>query len=192
MPRRTIPLVPGSYYHVYNRGHNGANIFFETENYLYFINKFRTYIGRDHAQVIAYVLMPNHYHFLLEVISDQFSFAMKNFSISYVRAINERYKRTGALFQGAFQARIIEQNSYLLQLSKYIHLNPVHAKLEKKPETWPYSSYNEYIGYRKGTFPHPEIILEQFGSNQASAPEAYRCFVEEPHDEILPGHLLFD
>jgi REP element-mobilizing transposase RayT len=90
--------------------------------------------------------MPNHYHFLLEISSEDFSIAMQKFSISYVKSINKRYNRTGSLFEGAFQARRIDRNEYLLHLSRYIHLNPVLAGLVRHPEDWVYSSYREYIG----------------------------------------------
>jgi putative transposase len=80
----------------------------------------------------------------------------------------------GPLFQGPFHAKLVEEDGNLLQLSQYIHLNPVRAKLVKKPEDWVYSSYQDYLGLRRGTLPKPGVILEYFSSIAD-----YRAFVEE-------------
>ena len=198
MPRRKVALVPGSYYHIYNRGHNSGNIFFETANYDYFLRQFKKYIAGKHANVIAYILMPNHYHFLLELINSNFSHSMQNFSISYVKAINERYGRSGTLFQGAFQSKLVEQNEYLLHLSRYIHLNPIRAGLVKFPGDWIYSSYLEYVGLRNGNLPKPDIVLAQFKTSEvletSEVCKRYHEFVQEPSIDQTKtiAHLLFD
>jgi len=192
MPRRTTPLVPDCYYHIYNRGHNGIDIFYEPENYAFFLRQFSRYVCGEHADVIAYALMPNHYHFFLEVRSFEFSHSMQNFSISYVKAINKRYKRSGTLYQGSFQAKIVAQNRYLLHLSRYIHLNPVSAGLVDQPEDWEYSSYRGYIGLREGTIPQPSIVLNQFQVPGKNGSKHYRSFVEDLQDENIITNLLFD
>lgn len=198
MPHREAALIPGSYYHIYNRGHNGANIFYESANYDFFLRQFKKYIAGKHAKVIAYVLMPNHYHFLLQVTTSDFSHAMQNFSISFVKAMNKRYSLTGALFQGAFQAKLVEKDEYLLHLSRYIHLNPVTTGLVESPEEWIYSSYLEYVDQRNGTLPEPEIVLSQFETSEVSETSEvyrrYREFTEAPvanHQKTI-AHLVFD
>ena len=125
MPRRITPLIPDEYYHLYNRGHNRDRIFFERENYDYFLRRLCKYVVPEHAIVVAYVLMPNHYHFILRVVTQHLSQAMQRFGISYTKSINKRMNRTGNLFQGAFQAKLIDSVEYLLHLSRYVHLNPV-------------------------------------------------------------------
>ena len=135
--------------------------------------------------------MPNHYHFLVEVRSFEFSHAMQNFSISSIKAINKHYKRSGALYQGAFQAKIVEQNPYLLHLSRYIHLNPVSAGLVDVPEDWEYSSYREFVGLTS-TLPQPDIVLNQFQVPDANRSELYRQFVEDIQDEKIIVDVLFD
>ena len=189
MPRRDIPLIAGNYYHLYNRGHNRMHIFFDEENYLFFLRRLRRYLVPEHARLIAYVLMPNHYHLLVQAITDDLSHAMQLFSISYTKAINKRFGRTGALFQGAFKAKMVDRDEYLLHLSRYLHLNPVRAGLVQCPEDWAYSSYREYIGLRKGTLPQPGIILEQVGG-----PATYRAFVEAyaAADRQIIASLLFE
>jgi putative transposase len=197
MPRRTTPIVAEEYYHVYNRGHNRQRIFFERENYLFFLRQLRKYLlGQDETSevsetsevctVVAYCLMPNHFHLLVQPQDDQFSRRMQRFSISYTKAINKRYERVGSLFQGQFQAVRVDQNAYLLHLSRYVHLNPVIAGLVERPEDWEFSSYRDYAGLRRGTLPRPDAVLGQF-SNARAYVAAYG-----PVDKGVIAHLLFD
>jgi REP element-mobilizing transposase RayT len=124
MPRRAEPLIAGEYYHIYNRGSNRARVFLEDANYGFFLSRLRRYhLGvesqtsealRETSEVyqtatsfVAYCLMPNHYHLIAQPHDDDFSHRMQLLTISYTKAINERYHRVGALFQGAFRARRI-------------------------------------------------------------------------------------
>ena len=188
MPRREVRLIAGQYYHLYNRGHNRARIFFEPENYAFFLRRLREYVVPKHACVIAYMLIANHYHLLVRLQTDNLSHAMQLLGISYTKAINTRFQRTGALFQGAFQAKLIDRDEYLLHLSRYIHLNPVRAGLVQRAEDWPYSSYSDYLGLRNGTLPQPQLVLDHFASRAD-----YQAFVEAyaPQDRETIAHLLF-
>ena len=87
---------------------------------------------------------------------------MQLFAISYTKSINRRFNRVGALFQGAFQSKVIDDDEHLAHLSRYIHLNPVRAGLVRQAQEWPFSSYREYVGLRKGTLPMTDLVLEQF------------------------------
>lgn len=194
MPRRTTSLVPGCFFHVYNRGHNCERIFFEEENYAFFLRRFREHVASEVGLVAAYVLMPSHFHFVVKLQTDGFSRAMQNFQISYTKAINTRFRRVGSAFQGAFQAKQVETDEYLLHLSRYLHLNPVSAGMVRMAEEWAYSSYREYVGLREGTLPHPEIVLRQFANDSSIAQLQYRKFVEsyqEARDRERIAHLLF-
>jgi hypothetical protein len=106
--------------------------------------------------------MPNHYHFILRVVTPHLSHAMQRFGFSYTKSINKRKNRTGNLFQGAFQAKRIDSEEYLLHLSRYVHLNPVRAKLVHSAEAWEFSSYREYVGLRGGTLPQVESVFCEF------------------------------
>ena len=197
MPRRRTPLIAGECYHLFNRGVNRQEIFFELENYLFFLRRMRrcllgegeTFEVLDSTTIIAYCLMPNHFHLLVQPHSDQLSRLMQRLSISYTKAINKRYGRVGPLFQGQFQAARVDRNEYLLHLSRYIHLNPVAAGLVEHPQDWEYSSFREYIGLRPGTLPMPALVLSQF-----PGPAAYREYVEsyESGDRQAIANLLFD
>jgi putative transposase len=188
MPQRTIDLCPGETYHLYNRGNNRECIFFERENYLFFLRRLREYL-LPVLDIVAYCLMPSHYHLLALLKEPDLSYRLQLFSISYTKAMNRRYDRVGALFQGAFRAKHVDGNDYLVHLSRYVHLNPVIAGQVDRPEEWEFSSYREYIGLRDGTLPSPEIVLSQFQS-----PQAYRAFVESymPHERGMIADLLFD
>ena len=173
MPRRSVDLVAGECYHLYNRGNNRQPIFYERDNHLFFLRRLREYLIPI-LDIAAYCLMPTHYHLLVLLKEADLSHRMQLFSIAYTKAMNKRYDRVGALFQGAFRVRHVEDDGYLAQLSCYIHLNPVMGGLVERPEDWEFSSYREYIGLRRGTLPKPEIVLSQFAS-----PQAYREFVED-------------
>ncbi len=197
MPRRTTPLIAGEYYHIYNRGNNRSNIFFEQENYLFFLQRLREYVvdgkcrrqtsevsktsevSQARAAIIAYCLMPNHYHLLVQPNDDVFSHRFQNFIISYTKAINQRFERVGALFQGVFQAKRVDREEYLVSLAAYIHLNPVRAGMTRCAEDWPFSSYRDYVGLRQGTLIRPAVILQHFES-----PHVYQESVERQTSEV--------
>jgi len=189
MPYRSVELRAGECYHIYNRGNNYSDIFFERQNYLYFLRQMRKYLVSDVLDIIAYCLMPNHYHLLLRLNADTFSRPMQRLALSYTKAINKRYGRVGSLFQGRFKALHVDRNEYLLHLSRYIHLNPVMAGRVRKPEDWEFSSYQEFVGMRDGKLPKPDVVLSQFPS-----PDAYRAFVESytDGDEERIRHLMLD
>jgi len=165
MPRRESPFLPGHYYHLYNRGHNRQAIFFEQANYVYFLRGIKRYLSGA-LDIIAYCLMPTHYHLLMRVKEPQTeisaSRAMQKIIISYTKAINHRFKRVGALFQGQFQSKRVADESYLVNLCVYIHANPVKDGLVVAPEDWDYSNYREWLGMRDGTMVDQAFIQEHF------------------------------
>jgi REP element-mobilizing transposase RayT len=189
MPYRETIFQAGQYYHLYNRGNNRQDIFFERENYLFFLRSLRRYLLVETLDVIAYCLMPNHYHLLVCLKTAHLSAAMQAFSLSYTKAMNRRYNRVGSLFQGRFQAILVESTEYLLNLSRYIHWNPVKAGLVKQPQDWEFSSFHEYVGLRGGTLPKTEDILAALGSE-----DACHSYMTMEMDAISPGlrGLLLD
>jgi REP element-mobilizing transposase RayT len=172
MPRRKVAFLPGYYYHLYNRGNNRQNIFFERENYLFFLRQFRQHVMGT-ADVLAYCLMPNHYHFLVCLKEENLSEKMGLFSLSYTKAINKRIQRSGALFQGPFQSIHVDKDAYLLNLTRYIHLNSVKAGLVERPADWEFSSYPEYVEQRQGSLPQYQSLQQEAGGASA-----YQRFVE--------------
>jgi putative transposase len=167
MPRRHLTFQPGYYYHLYNRGNNRQNIFFERENYLYFLRLLRRYLIEQALEVLAYCLMPNHYHLLVYCKTNRVTDGMRSLSLAYTKAINCRYNRVGTVFRGRYQASWVDREAYLQHLVQSIHLNPVKATLVKSAEEWEFSSYRDYAGLRKGTLPQTQMIRELLGSESA-------------------------
>ncbi|PKN92567.1 MAG: transposase [Chloroflexi bacterium HGW-Chloroflexi-7] len=145
MPKRLTPFIFNHYYHLYNRGINKGLIFFSDRNYSYFVDRLQKFVFPS-ASIIAYCLMPNHYHLLIKVKDELIiGKSLHPCFVSYVKSINIEQKRIGPLFQSRYQATEIEDDSYLLECVKYIHLNPVKAGLASSPELWQFSSYKSYL-----------------------------------------------
>jgi REP element-mobilizing transposase RayT len=126
--RRKIKPTVDNYYHIYNRGVNYQNIFFNQENWLFFLRLLRRYCTPDKAAIIASCLMPNHYHMLVYLKTEVFGEeVMQPFMVSYTKAVNKQQGRVGPIFQGPYQAKWVNNERYLLHLTRYIHLNPVTA-----------------------------------------------------------------
>ena len=185
MPRRSIQFIQGEYYHIYNRGCNREDIFRSEENYLYLLRLLRTSIEEHKVRIIAYCLMPNHYHLLFrqdseipvsELIQDVFN--------RYSKAFNNRFQRTGTLFEGPFKAVRIDKEGYLVHLCRYIHRNPMGAGLVKLPEHWRFSNYLEWIGKRKGRLVDVEFVKSRFESPQEYIEFAMKY---EPPEKLNKG-----
>ena len=182
MPRKRIPLIPGQYYHIYNRAIAGNLLFREERNYLYFISRIEKFLF-EAADLLAYCLMPNHYHLIVKIINGRFSSAMQRMAVSYVLGYNKVYNQNGHLFQGVFQRKQVNDLNYLLHLSRYIHLNPVKAKLVNQPEDWEYSSYQGYIGISKPDIFDPlpilDMIYDQPQGDLRMKQQNYQEFIQE-------------
>jgi len=136
--------------------------------------------------MIAYCLMPNHYHFLLrqDGASAAGLLAQRVFN-SYTKAYNRRYEQSGTLFEHRYQAKPIWTHSHLLHLCRYIHINPVRVGLVADPADWPYSNYLEWIGERNGPLVDRGFVREEFNSGAE-----YRPFVLELlRDGCLPEEV---
>jgi putative transposase len=160
---RTIKLEKGKYYHIYNRGANRQSIFFADENYRFLLRKVEHYTIQTRITVIAYCLMPNHFHFLFRQDGEiSISDCMQKIFNGYTKAINKMYNRTGTLFESPFKAKVIETEEYAIHLCRYIHRNPVEAKLVTQPDFWEFSNYAEWIGKRKESLKDEMFITAHF------------------------------
>jgi len=178
MPRRGVEFLAGEFYHVYNRGVESRPIFHEAGNYVYFT---RLLFAKAHAHdvaVIAYCLMPNHFHLLARPErAGSLGNCISGVCGSYAQALNRKRQRSGALFQGRYRAVHVDRDEYLLHLARYIHLNPVAAGLVSRPADWPYSNYTNVS--------EDGLLI---GGILPDA-DAYRRFVEVPGRSELPGSL---
>ena len=188
MPYRRIAFRAGQVYHLYNRGVNRQPVLFCPENWGFMLTLLKRFFLPELVDIIAYCLMPNHYHLLVRLkVDDLGRRVMQPFGVSYTKAVNKQQGRVGPVFQGPFRAVQVSGDDQLVHLSCYIHLNPVSAGLVAAPEAWAFSSYRDYIGLRQGTLPRPDEVLALFPSR-----EAYRAFVEGEQDESVISEVLLD
>lgn len=153
----------GKCYHIYNRGNNKENIFYEEGNYFFFLDKLKSYLI-PHVDVFAYCLMPNHFHLFIRVNDlHNFEKGIKNFFISYAKAINQKYFRVGSLFQGRYKISEIASDAYFTRIVTYIHQNPATSKLVNKIGDYKFSSYNSYLSSEKGSLLKRTEVLSWFG-----------------------------
>lgn len=171
---------PGAFYHITSRGNERKDIFKSQRDREKFLTYLQTATDRYSATIHAYCLMSNHYHLLLETPDGNLSQIMRLINGAYTNYYNTKRNRAGHLFQGRFKAILVEANEYAVELSRYIHLNPVRAKMAEKPEAYQWSSYRAYIGESKA----PEwlktgFILGYFGTKGQAAGKSYHRFVHE-------------
>ena len=125
---RRMKLLTGHTYHLYNRGNRKAEIFHDRGDYLYFLRQLREYLQEFPVLLIAYCLMPNHYHLIArQKGGDGISKMMQAFGTSLSKTYNEKYRTVGSLFQGRFKDEHVGDAGYLIRLARYIHRNPVKA-----------------------------------------------------------------
>ncbi len=174
----------GAFYHITARGNERKRIFFSKADY----EKFKDYlsIAQDKYGYLlhCYMLMTNHYHLIMETPNANMSKVMHYVNGSYTGYLNRRRKRSGHLFQGRYKAILVDVDSYLLELSRYVHLNPVRAKRVSTPEDYPYSSYGSYISSRKKDgLVHNDVILGMLSKKRSIAIKSYKDFVEKAIEE---------
>ncbi len=167
----------GAFYHVTARGNEKKRIYFSNADY----EKFSYYISRAQDKygfiLHCFVLMMNHYHLVIETPSANLNSIMHYINSSYTNYVNRKMKRAGHLLQGRYKALLIDHDSYLLELSRYLHLNPVRAGIVQKPEDYPYSSYGCFIGTRKAEGVARDFILGMVSPHGEKAMHAYKHFV---------------
>ena len=177
---------PGALYHVTSRGNARQRVFRDDEDRKTFLATLAWVVERFRWRCHAYCLMDNHKHLLIETPQPNLSRGMRQLNGVYTQRFNRRHRTVGHLFQGRFKAILVEKEEYLLELARYIVLNPVRAKMVKTPERYPWSSYRAMVGLA----PVPralatEWMLDQFARTRATARRHYAKFV---HDGIgVPG-----
>lgn len=163
--KEEIVWQAGGYYHLYNRGVRQLSIFRAPENYVYLLQRAKAYMGATKVTIIAYCLMPNHYHFLLrQEGEDPAGLFVQRLFNSYSKAYNKRYGHTGTLFERRYCAKPVTDQTHLLHLCRYIHANPVKDGFVAAPLDWPYSNYAEWIGQRAGTLVDRAFVAAHFGT----------------------------
>lgn len=183
MSRPLRVKYPGALYHVMNRGLGRANIFFTDQDRYLFLSLLKQVYEQYWIEIHAYCLMNNHYHLLIKTPESNIDIAMAFLGSNFTRQINIRQNRDGPLFRGRYKAILVEQDAYLLNVSRYIHLNPVTANIAKKAEDYYWSSYNCYLS--ETTTPSwltTKLTLNMIASKNQRA--HYQWFVEEGIDSV--------
>lgn len=198
MARQLRIEYEGAFYHITSRGNQKEKIFWDDkdrEEFKRILNKTKERYG---YKLHAYVLMDNHYHLLIETPHANLKQIMQNINTSYTVYANKRHKRFGHLLQGRYKAFIVDKESYLLELGRYIHLNPVRAGLTTRPESYRWSSYREYTqGGCKQAMPDTDDTLYSFAKKRTIAIKKYQEFVNAGISEESPlkgavGSILGD
>ena len=171
---------PGAVYYVTARGNAGQEIFLDDEDREAFLETLGTVVVRFHWIVHAYCLMTNHYHLLVETPEANLSRGMRQLNGVTTQAFNRRHDRTGHVLEGRFKAILVEKESHLLELARYVVLNPVRAKAVLHPRLWKWSSYRATSREaRVPDFLTTDWILAQFSSKRELPQRGYRRFVAE-------------
>ncbi len=179
MARRSRIHVPGGVYHVMLRGNGGQVIFPNANEGAAFLALLAAGVGRYGFRCHGYCLMPNHVHLVLQAGAIPLSRAMQNLSFRYSRHINARERRIGHLFQGRYKAILVDADAYLLELMRYVHLNPVRSGLCDKPEAWRWSGHRAYLGRVDAPWLTTDWVLSMLAPRAVDARAAYAAFVAE-------------
>ena len=196
MPKRCMQFEFSNLYHIYNRGNNKQPIFFNRNNYLYFLTKVKKHL-HPHCDILAWCLMPNHFHFLIHANTHTIKIVKQNpiainaltegirlLLSSYTQGINKQNNTTGNLFQQKTKCKCISDGdkNYGYTTFQYIHQNPVKANLVSKLEDWEFSSFADYATLRNGNLCSKDLAFSLFELNK-------EFFLADSYKE-LPDDLL--
>jgi putative transposase len=188
---------PGALYHVTSRGNARADIYLYDQDRQAFLDVLSEAVERFGWWCHGYCLMDNHYHLLIETPMANLGRGMRHLNGVYSQCFNRAHGRVGHVFQGRYKAILVERQTYLLELARYIVLNPVRAHMTDQAEGWTWSSYRATAGLATvPNFLETNWILQQFGARPDSALKHYRRFVGEgmrrssPWDDLIGGTVL--
>lgn len=181
------------FYHITSRGDNRKRIYLSEYDYCKFLEYIREAKEKYKFYLYAYCLMANHYHLLLETTQANISKIMHYINGSYTTYHNIKYRRCGHLFQGRYKSIVVDKENYFLELSRYIHLNPVRAKIVPTPEKYKWSSYNDYLNRKNDVY----IDKDRIKNSLVMTESQYRRFVQDGinnkaviFDQVYAGFLL--
>ncbi len=161
------------------RGNGGAPVFFTPQDRLFFYSLLIDGVSRFGFRIHAFCLMNNHVHLAIQPSETALPKIMQNLAFRYTRRINKQKKRTGHLFQGRYKAILVDEDSYLLELVRYIHLNPVRAGIAKKSSDWKWSGHNAYLSEETVDWLTTDVVLGQLGRKVGAARNKYAAFIAE-------------
>lgn len=168
----------GALYHITSRGNDRKNIYFDESDFELFLEILGDVCGACHCVVHAYCLMNNHYHLLLETPDANLSKIMRQLNGVFTQSMNRKHHHVGHLFQGRYKAILVDKDAYLLELSRYIVLNPVRAKIVDSPDEWLWSSWHNMVARKSSPkWLATDALLHCFSHDRPQAIAAYITFV---------------
>ena len=186
MPRPLRIQYPNAWYHVMNRGIRGESIFQGQGDYHCFIDLLKETAEMWSLRVGAYCLMPSHYHLLIQTPDANLSRCMRHLNGVYTQRFNRSHLTDGQLFQGRYKSILVEAESYLLELIRYIHRNPLEAGVVDRLNMYPWSSHKGYLsGAKKWDWLYKDFILSLFSNDKADSLKGYRAFISKETPEEI-------
>ena len=186
----TRPLrieYPGAWYHVMNRGRRKEKVFFQERDYALFLEVVEQAIDIFDIEIYSYALLPNHYHLLIRTPKGNLSRSMRYINGVYTQRLNKRHKLDGSLFRGRYKSILIEEEAYLLELVRYIHRNPLKAKLENQLGEYEWCSHRAYLKKKeKKEWLKTKEVLSKFSKYDKEALRELKSFVEKE----VPKNIL--
>ena len=181
---------PGAWYHVMNRGRRSEKIFHDRHDYQAFVDLLEESSKMWNIRVASYCLMTNHYHILVQTPDGNIARSMRHINGVYTQRFNRKHSCDGQLFRGRYKSILVSADSYLLQLVRYIHRNPVKAGIVSKPDDYPWSSHKGYLSVaEKWKWLYKEFIFSMLTKNRKEWVKQYRRFVAVEDDEEIAGVL---
>ena len=187
MPRQQRIRSNSGYYHIMLRGNERKNIFISDEDKQQFMEALVEKKLENRFFLHAFCLMDNHIHLMISEGTEDVAQAMKRITVSYVYYFNKKYKRVGHLFQDRFKSEVIEQDSYILSLARYIHQNPVKAGMVQKAADYKWSSYNGYLngGNSLAKILDADMLLSLFSDDREIALKEFKNYMNEESEEAF-------
>ncbi len=201
MPRKPRIHFPSAVYHVIIRGNAGQPVFFDDADHCRYYLLMQEVTVKFGCRIHAFCCMTNHVHIVIQVGTIPLSRIMQNLSLRYTTWINKKYRRAGHVFQGRFKAILIDADGYLLELIRYIHLNPVRAGIVSQPTDYPWIGHHAYLGKEELPWLTSDWVLSQFANENSRSRKSYDEFVlsgmnecrrTEFHSGLREGRILGD
>jgi REP element-mobilizing transposase RayT/DNA-binding MarR family transcriptional regulator len=198
MPRKARIDAPGGLQHIISRGIERRKIFWTDEDRDDFVERLGTIIEETDTECYAWALLPNHFHLLLKTGNTSLATVMRRLLTGYVVRFNRRHRRSGHLFQNRYKSILCQEDVYLLELVRYIHLNPLRAKVVKtfrQLDRYPYCGHSVIMGHSDKDWQNAHKVLSLFGKRILSARTRYRGFVEKgigkgKRPDLIGGGLI--
>ena len=187
MARKPRIEFPGAFYHVVSRGNQRQNIFHDKSDHLAYLNRLEHYRKKYRVTVYAFILMSNHVHLLVETKDAPLTKFMQGLQFTYTQYYNRKYSKVGHLFQGRYKAILCDRDAYLLELVRYLHLNPARMKRSVDPWKYQWSSHRAYMGDVSPVEIETPSILGQFGRREGQARRSYLRFMKEGRGIVHEG-----